>query len=66
MDNPIKLILWANVNAMYQYLQFSKNMLDVFFPIHAASQRPAPVLARAAVPVKIKSGGCAGPADLRP
>ncbi len=60
MGNPIKLILWANVNAMVQYVQFSKNMLDAFFPVPAPSQRPAPVLARGPV----KRGGCVGPADL--
>jgi hypothetical protein len=60
MDNPIKLILWANVNVLIQYLQFSKTMLDAFFPVPAPSRQPAPVQAR----IPVKRGGCVGPADL--
>lgn len=63
MENPIKLMMWANINAMVQYLQFSKMMLDTFFPVEAQPRQPKPALARAAAPVKRR--GCIGPADLR-
>jgi hypothetical protein len=64
MDNPYKMIMWANVNAMYQYWQFSKNMLDVFFPVQVPQPKPAPVVASQPVPAKRRIG-CIGPADLR-
>lgn len=67
MDNPIKMMMWLNANAMAQYLELSKTMLDVFFPVRAQSKQPAPALVPATVPVKarVKRMGCIGPADLR-
>lgn len=63
MDNPIKMIMLANLNAMVRYMEFSQSMLSAFFPVQAQSQQPKPVPVPATVPVKRR--GCIGPADLR-
>ena len=63
MDNPIKMIMLANLNAMVQYMEFSQKMLTALFPIQAQSKQPKPALVPATVPVKRR--GCIGPADLR-
>jgi len=63
MNNPIKLMMRANLNAMVQYMQFSQSMLAAFFPVQGQSQQPKPALVPATVPVKRR--GCIGPADLR-
>jgi len=63
MNNPITLMIWLNVNGLYQSLRFSKTMMDAFFP------RPQPA-ANLAVPATASSAGlgrgrCVGPADIR-
>jgi hypothetical protein len=63
MNNPITLMIWLNVNGLYQSLRFSKNMLDVFFPMPqpAAEARPRSTATEAG----LGRGRCLGPADLR-
>ncbi len=57
MENPMKFIMWANINALIQYLQISKNMLDTFFPVPPQSRQLKPAL------IPVKRRGCVGPAD---
>lgn len=61
MDNPIKLMMWANLKAMIRYMEFSQSMLKALFPVQAQQPKPVPVPATVAV----KRRGCIGPADLR-
>jgi len=63
MNNPITLMIWLNVNGLYQSLRFSKNMLDVFFPMPqpAAEAIPSPTVTATG----LGRGRCLGPADLR-
>ena len=63
MNNPITLMIWLNVNGLYQGLRFSKNMLDVFFPRPQPAAKATP---RATAPVPgLGRGRCLGPADIR-
>jgi len=62
MNNPITLMIWLNVNGLYQSLRFSKTILDAFFP------RPRPAAAATprvtATEAGLGRGRCLGPADL--
>jgi len=63
MNNPITLMIWLNVNTLYQSLRLSKAITDAFFP----RPQPATDLAVPATidPKGLGRGRCLGPADLR-
>jgi len=63
MNNPITLIMWLNVNTLYQSLRFSKTMLDTFFPRALPTVDLA--VPAAAASVRPGRGRCLGAADLR-
>ncbi len=63
MNNPITLMIWLNVNGLYQSLRFSKNLLDVFSPRSQSTAEAA--LHPTATTTGLGRGRCLGPADIR-
>jgi hypothetical protein len=63
MNNPVTLMIWLNVNGLYQSLRFSKTMMDAFFPRPRPAAEATP--RSTATEAGLGRGRCLGPADLR-